>query len=218
MTNDIQQTEPQETRWNIIEQWPAPVGPEIFDEIQDWWTTYTFMTEETALLLTLWSAHANMWQGFQVTPRLVIDSPTKGCGKTLVLWALGHLINHSKHSGSMSEAAFMRYCSKGELVFLIDEADQTFTGNSNLTGVLNNGYKPQGTYDRCTGDDHEPTPLPVHSAVALAGIRIQRHLTDATLDRSVIVQMMKAKPGDLPERFRERRHEPILQVMGRKLL
>ena len=44
MTNDIQQTEPQETRWNIIEQWPEPVGPEIFDEIQDWWTTYTYMT------------------------------------------------------------------------------------------------------------------------------------------------------------------------------
>ena len=218
MTNDIQQTEPQETRWNIIEQWPEPVGPEIFDEIQDWWTTYTYMTDETALLLTLWSAHANMWQGFQVTPRLVIDSPTKGCGKTLVLWALGHLINHSKHSGSMSEAAMMRYCSRGELVFLIDEADQTFKGNSDLTGVLNNGYKPQATYDRCTGDDHEPTPMPVHSAVALAGIRIQRHLTDATLDRSVIVQMMKARPGDLPERFRERRHEPILQEMGRKLL
>jgi hypothetical protein len=118
----------------------------------------------------------------------------------------------------MSEAAFMRYCSKGELVFLVDEADQTFKGNSNLTGVLNNGYRPNGTYDRCTGDDHEPTPMPVHSAVALAGIRIQRHLTDATLDRSVIVQMKKARPGDLHERFRDRKHEPILKEMGRKLL
>ena len=217
MTNETQ-TETKETSWNILEPCPEPVGPEIFDEIQNWWMTYTFMTQETALLLTLWSAHSNMWKGFQVTPRLVVDSPTKGCGKSLVLESLGHLINHSKHSGSMSEAAFMRYCSKGELVFLIDEADQTFKGNSNLTGVLNNGYKPNGTYDRCTGDDHEPTAMPVHSAVALAGIRIQRHLTDATLDRSVIVQMRKARPGDLKERFRPRKHEPILKEMGRKLL
>ena len=80
-----------ETRWKQIEEWPEVVGPEIFDEIQNWWTTYTFMTEETALLLTLWSAHANMWQGFQNTPRLVIDSPTKGCGKTLVLFDLGEM-------------------------------------------------------------------------------------------------------------------------------
>jgi hypothetical protein len=213
-----QQTEPVETRWNIINQWQEPVSGEIFDQIQKWWMTYTFMTEETALLLTLWAAHANMWKGFQVTPRLVIDSPTKGCGKSLVLESLWHLIDHAKHTGSMSGPAFMRYCSVAPLVFLVDEADQTFRGNSDLTGLLNNGYKPNGTYDICTGDNHEPTPMPVHSAVALAGIRIQRHLTDATLDRSVIVQMMKARPGDLPERFRPRKHEPILKEMGRKLL
>ena len=209
------------TGWTQIEEWPEVVGPEIFDEIQNWWTTYTFMTEETALLLTLWSAHANMWQGFQNTPRLVIDSPTKGCGKTLVLFVLGELINKAKHSGAMSEAAFVRYASKGELVVLYDEADQAFRGNSDLTKVLNNGWHQHGTFDTCTpsGDGTwEPTPLPVHSCVALAGINIPKHLQEATLDRSIIIQMMKARPGDLPERFNERKHKTELKVLGRKLL
>ena len=203
---------------SVIEPWHEPVGSEIFDEIQKWWKTYTFMTDESALLLTLWSAHANMWKGFQNTPRLVIDSPTKGCGKTLVLTVLGWLINQSKESGSMSEGAFIRYCSKGELVFLCDEADHTFRGSSDLTGVLNNGWHQHGSYDKCVGDTHEPTAMPVHSAVALAGINIQKHLQEPTLDRSIIMQMMKARPGDLPERFRERKHKDNVREMGRKLL
>ena len=73
-----------------------------------------------------------------------------------------------------------------------------YGGNAEMITALNAGYEKGGNFWKCIEPANVPTQMPVHSAVALAGIWIQRHLTDATLDRSVIVQMMKARPGDLP--------------------
>ena len=214
-TDEVVQTV---TRWQQIEPWHEPVGVEIFQDIEDWMKTYLHISDKDAFKAVLWAAQANLFTRFRYTPRLVITAPGRGCGKTLLGTVLHWMTDRSMVSGKMTDGAFVRYCANGDLVFFWDEADQSFNNpNSDATCALNNGWEKGGAFDKCVGDAHEPTVMPVWAAVCLMGINLTKRLKPATLDRSIVLQMEKAMPGDLPERFRHRKQEPLVRELGRML-
>ena len=129
------------------------------------------------------------------------------------------MINNHLLSDSITDAAFVRYAAKGEMAFLWDEADETFnrySQNKEVTKALNNGWTSGGAFHKCSGDEHSPTVLPTHCAVALVGIGLDRKLPKTTLSRSLMLQMDRA-PRSF-RRWRKKRDLPVFEELGRKLL
>ena len=201
---------------------PEPVGSEIFTDIVNDLQRYVFISEESAIKAAFWVAHAHRFKDYEYTPRLVITAPLKNCGKTILLSVLQAMTDHSLNGDNMTPSAYFRLANTGDFTFFLDEADQWFrkgkVGNDEIVAALNGGNQQRGNFWRSHGDDHEPKPYATHAAVALAGIQLERKLPDATLDRSILIQMQRARPGQLSQRFRSRKHLPIFQKHGERLL
>jgi hypothetical protein len=56
----------------------------------------------------LWVVHSYLTEHFLVSPRLGVRSPTKGCGKTLLLDVLGCLVRRPLPTASVTPAAIFR--------------------------------------------------------------------------------------------------------------
>ena len=195
------------------------VGAEIFDDVIDSLRHYLHIDRSNAMKVAFWIAHANLFQEFQHTPRLLVTAPTRGCGKTLLITVMQWMTNKSIQAGKVTSGAFIRLCAEGDLTFYVDEADRLFTNSHDeMTTALNNGWEQGGNFFKCLGDTNLPTRMSTHSAVTLAGIDLTRKLQGPTLDRAIVVEMEKAQPGDLPERFKHRKHEPIFRELGQRLL
>ena len=199
-----------------------PVGSEIFGDIISDLQRYMKIGEEEAITGTFWVAHANIFKDFPYSPRLVITAPMKNCGKTILLSVLQSMTNHSLNGDNMTPACYFRVSHNGSVSFFLDEADMWFQkgnrNNDDMVCALNGGYEQRGHFFRTVGDSHEPKRYDTHAAVALAGIQLDRKLPDTTLDRSILIRMQRAKPGELSERFRSRTHLPIFQRHGERLL
>ena len=48
------------------------------------------LTEEQRMAVALWILHTHIYNRFTVSPRLVLTSPVRGCGKTTLLVLLEH--------------------------------------------------------------------------------------------------------------------------------
>lgn len=56
------------------------------DEVREWFARFVCTVDESDLdLLTLWAAHTHLVVETYTTPRLILDSPVPGSGKTTVL-------------------------------------------------------------------------------------------------------------------------------------
>ena len=207
--------------WQVVVPHPKPVAPEIITAIMADLQRHLFISEENALTAVLWVAHANLFHEFEHTPRLVITAPLKACGKTVLLNVLATMTNHSIPTGKCNSAAFVRLSAGGHLSFFMDEADMLFGkygGDRDMITALNNGWQKGGNFIKCVGDTHVPTQMPVHSAVAMAGISLNLKLPDTTLSRSIVINMQRAKSGQLQEKYRRKRHQSLFQKHGERLL
>ena len=207
--------------WQVVVPHPKPVGPEVITAIMADLQRHLFISEENALTAVLWVAHANLFHEFEHTPRLVITAPLKACGKTVLLNVLATMTNHSIPTGKCNSAAFVRLSAGGHLSFFMDEADMLFGkygGDRDMITALNNGWQKGGNFIKCVGDTHVPTQMPVHSAVAMAGISLNLKLPDTTLSRSIVINMQRAKSGQLQEKYRRKRHQSLFQKHGERLL
>jgi hypothetical protein len=163
--------------------------------------------------VTLWAAHTHAIDAFYTTPRLVLDSPEPGSGKTRVLELLNLVCHNPKLMISSSTAAIFRRLAKGTMTVLFDEVDAIFNVKSaanyeDLRALLNSGYKRGATIDRCVGDaaKMDVQEFKVFSPVALAGLA--GNMPSTIITRSVVVHMRRRAPGEKVAPFRERDAEP----------
>ena len=128
----------------------------------------------------LWIVHTWAVSAFYVTPRLVLDSPEPGSGKTRVLEVLALLCRDAKLTLRTTTAAlYRRIEAAGDKppTILQDEADAVFGRTNNpkpktSRALFNAGYKRGATVDRCEGDakNMKVREFPVFAPVALAGL------------------------------------------------
>jgi putative DNA primase/helicase len=87
---------------------------------------------------------------------------------------------------------------------LIDEADTFFRDNTELHGMVNAGYLKGGYVLRSesVGDSFEPKMFSVYSAKALAGIKLEKHLPDATMSRGIVFSLRRKLQGESVSRLR----------------
>jgi putative DNA primase/helicase len=194
------------------EPWPEPVsGAELLDGIAAAVRNHVVMPDHCRDTCALWVMHSYLVDRFLVSPRLGIRSPTKGCGKTLLLDVLGRLVARPLPTANVTPAATFRVVEAHRPTLLIDEADTFLYDNDELRGVLN-GNRKGSTVLRTVGDDHEPRAFSVYTAVAIALIGA---LPDTLHDRSVPIDLQRRRPNEKIMPFRPDRADH-LDVLARK--
>ncbi len=125
-------------------------GEVVLDAVRAHFALYVKTMNEADLdLLTLWTAHTYFVAETYTTPRLVLDSPMPGSGKTTVLEHLSRLcVDPCQMASVTSTALLARILDTAEgntRTLLIDEVDRTLSPDNPLTtdllAVLNSGYK-----------------------------------------------------------------------------
>jgi hypothetical protein len=185
----------------------------LFDDVEDFAGKFlAFPNRHCLTVLVLWIVHTWALTAFYVTPRLVLDSPEPGSGKTRVLEILALLCRSAKLTLSTTTAAlYRRIAAAGEHppTVLQDEADAVFTGKGTpqaeeLRALFNAGYKRGATVDRCEGDSKNMVvrEFPVFAPVALAGLAGRMPAT--ITDRAVTLHMRRRAPDEHVAEFRER--------------
>jgi hypothetical protein len=185
----------------------APTVPTVrrsgpLDEIRDWFARFVRTMDDLDLdLLTLWAAHTHLCQEPYTTPRLVLDSPVPGSGKTTVLEHLSRLCLRPVQMAALSSPALLtRMLDKATRTVLIDEADRSLgpdkSGVEELLAVINSGYKRGGTRPvlvKVKGDEWDVREMPTFSPVAMAGN--SPNLPEDTRSRTIRVLLLPDLDG-----------------------
>lgn len=168
----------------------------ILDEVRDWLARFICVVDDTDLdLLALWAAHSHLVVELYTSPRLILDSPVPGSGKTTTLEHLERLCQHPVQMASVSSPALLtRMLDAGMRTILIDEADRSLDpkreGVGELIAVLNSGYKRGGTRPVLipTKDGWAVNEMPTYAPVVMAGNNPS--LPEDTRSRSIRVLLM----------------------------
>ena len=178
----------------------------VLDEVRSWFARYvSTMREDDLDLLTLWAAHTHLAKETYTTPRLVIDSPVPGSGKTTVLEHMERLCVAPVQMAALSSPALLARMLNVEMrTILIDEADRSLDpkkeGIAELMAILNSGYKRGGARPVLTpskGGEWKVQEMPTFSPVAMAGNNPQ--LPEDTKSRCIRVLLLPDLSGSVEE-------------------
>ena len=183
--------------------WPEPVnGAELLDNIADMFSRYMVLPQGAANIAALWCAHAHAFNVFEHTPRLNITSPQKQCGKTVFLDLLSLVTPKALRTENVTTAVLFRLVHRTAPTLLVDECDSFLKDNEELRGALNAGHRRGGQHLRCEGDKNDVRAFRTFAPVALAGIGA---LPGTLYDRSIVISLTRAKPGEVCEIFDSRK-------------
>jgi putative DNA primase/helicase len=179
------------------EPWPESVdGAQLMADITLHFARHLSTAHADApVVLALWVAHTYLIGSFQITPRLAITSPEKGCGKTTCLDLVEMVVRSPLLTANATAASIFRLIDADRPTLLIDEADTFLIGNDELQGILNAGHRRGGSVLRVVGDDHQTRRFDVFAPLAIAAIG---ELPNTTADRSIPISMRRVSPGERP--------------------
>jgi hypothetical protein len=150
------------------------------------------ITAEERMAAALWVLHSYVFDRFMITPRLVLVSPVRGCGKTTLLELLELLVAEPYRTDNVTAAAIYHLLDRFRFTLLIDEGDNLdLLRNSVLRSVFNSGHRRGGTIGRFVGG--RSRRFPTFAPLALAAIG---GLPLPLLHRSVVINMRRHAPGE----------------------
>jgi putative DNA primase/helicase len=193
------------------EPYPEPVdGDELLDELEALIQKHVVTTKHNRIAISLWIVLSYLIDEVETLPLLVINSPTKRCGKTRLVDLITRLVPKPITGVSFSSATIFRIIEKYCPTLLVDEGDTMFRDNEELRQVFNGGHTLTDPYVyRCVGDDHEPRRFSVWAAKVISLIG---KLPPTLTDRSVIVKMARRAKGEKAERLRKTPKQTWIQL------
>jgi len=176
-------------------------GEALLNEIVFTINRFLKVGKHEATAIALWIMFTYVYANMRICPILLATSSEKRCGKTLLLSLLIKLANKAMPSSNISPSSLFRAIEKWGWTLLIDEADRSLKYNDELLGIINSGHTKDMAYViRTVGDDHEPKCFSTWGPKAIAGIG---RINDTAEDRSIIINMLRKKPGEQVERLRD---------------
>jgi putative DNA primase/helicase len=177
--------------WNV-EPLADPVdGAALLNNLRQVFRRYIILPRGADIALPLWVLHAWTVDAGDVSPLMILVSPTKRCGKTSVLIVLYFLTPRSELSSNITAPALFRYIEDVRPTLLIDEADSFVKDNEELRGILNSGHTKAAAHVIRTVD-HKPRRFSTWAPKALATIRT---VADTLEDRAIVVQLQRKPPS-----------------------
>jgi putative DNA primase/helicase len=191
-----------------VDPWPEPIdGAELLNSIKQVFRRYIVLPKYADVALSLWVLHAWTMDAGDISPFLVVVSPTKRCGKTSVLILLYFLTPKSELAANITASSLFRYIEAVRPTLLIDEADSFVKDNEELRGILNSGHtRVAANIIRNVeiNGEHTPRRFSTWAAKAIATIK---KLADTLEDRSITITLQRKARSAKVERLRRRDNE-----------
>jgi putative DNA primase/helicase len=191
-----------------VEPSPEPVdGATLLDSLREVFRRYIVLPKGGDIALPLWVLHAWTMDAGEISPFMVLVSPTKRCGKTSVLILLYYLTPRSELASNITAAALFRYVEEVRPTLLVDEADSFVKNNEELRGILNSGHTRAAANVIRTVEVngiHTPRRFSTWAPKAIATIRA---LADTLEDRAIVLQLQRKPPSTTIARLRRRDSE-----------
>jgi hypothetical protein len=150
---------------------------------------YVAITPTQRVAVTLWILHAHIYERFQITPRLALVSPVRGCGKTVLLSLIEMLAPKPERTDAITPAAIYHTIDMLHPTLLIDEVDNTglaFAANGRLRAIFNSGHRKGGTVTLLHGGQRRR--FSTFAPLALAAIG---RLPLPLMHRSITIEMKR---------------------------
>jgi len=175
-----------------------------------------FRDERMSVLVAVWMMGTYTHVLFQYYGYLLLHSPAKRCGKSLLEGILSKLaFNATPIFTHPTTAQLYRGPARDRGTQILDEVDR-LRGNKELFGallaVLNVGFQRGSAvlrYDR-VGENFEERSFEAYVPRVLAGIATTT-MPDVLEDRSILVSMHRKRPAERVERFNVRRLDAEIQ-------
>jgi putative DNA primase/helicase len=126
--------------WNVEPSAESVDGAALLNNLRRVFRRYVVLPKGADIALPLWVLHAWTVDAGDISPLMMLVSPTKRCGKTSLLIMLYFLTPRSELSSNITASALFRYIEDVRPTLLIDEADSFVKDNEELRGILNSGY------------------------------------------------------------------------------
>ena len=173
-------------------------GAKLVAELENVFKRYVVLPEHAETALSLWTLASYLPYKadgkIKYAPRLMIISPTKGCGKSVLLDLLAYVCERPLKAGNISSAALYRIIEFNKpIIPMIDEYDSHAKGSTDMTNILNNGFVRGYPVIKCSDNKGlEPVIFDCFTPVAVAGIS-KRSFEPTTIDRSIIIPMRRKR-------------------------
>ena len=200
-----------------VEPWPDPVdGAALLDELRQLFNRYAVTPKHADVLLALWALHTWVFDSFDITPYLVISSPTRRCGKSLVLTILQWVCCRAKKNDSMSKAAIYRSVEVERPTLVLDEVGWVGDLKDERQGILCGGFERNGFVEVCEGESANIT-VRRYSTYCPKAFGLIGKLTATLMDRSIEIAMQRKTKLDKVERLGRRDNADYARLRQRCL-
>jgi hypothetical protein len=178
---------------------------------------FVHLNPNALVTVVLWALHTHLHDQVSVSPRLAIQSPEKGCGKSTLLEAIFLLVPRPVMASSITTASVFRLIEAAKPTLLLDESDQLFRReNAELVAVINSSHRKPGAFVIRTEEKKdggfEPVYFSTWAPIGMAGIR---ELPPTLQDRSLVIKMERALPGEVKKHLEDGYASELANV-GRK--
>jgi putative DNA primase/helicase len=177
--------------WNVEPSAEPVDGAALLNNLRHVFRRYVVLPKGADIALPLWVLHAWTMDAGDVSPLMLLVSPTKRCGKTSVLILLYFLTPRSELSSNITAPALFHYIEEVRPTLLIDEADSFAKDNEELRGILNSGHTKAAAHV-IRNVDHKARRFSTWAPKAIATIGT---LADTLEDRAVVVRLQRKPPG-----------------------
>ena len=191
-----------EFQGGVHEPWPDAVdGAALLDELRATYGRFMVLPPHADILFPVWTEQSYVFDQFSFTPYLHVTSPEKECGKSTLAELMNHLCANATTPGGMSAASMYRRIERARPTLLLDEWDTLSDENRKAAlNILNTGFKYNGVYTICVGEDHEDRDFHTFCPKAIFGLSATK-LPDTTRSRCFPLMLQKKLPSEHVEKL-----------------
>jgi uncharacterized protein DUF3631/DNA primase RepB-like protein len=187
-----------------VEPWHEQVdGAALLDALRAHFKRYVVLPGHADIALALWTLNTWTFESFDIAPYLSITSPTRRCGKTVLMTMLYWLCRRGKKSESMSKPAIYRSVDTERPTLVLDEVGWVLDPKDERQGILCGGFERNGFVEVCEGEGTSITTR-LFSTFCPKAFGLIGQLTATLTDRSIVIPMRRKMPTEKAERLRRR--------------
>jgi hypothetical protein len=181
---------------------------------------YVVISDVQADAVSLWIIHAHAHEACDVSPKLIVRSVQKRCGKTRLVSAVERIVPRPLFVSGIRPAALLRIIETQSPTLLLDELDVAMNQDREmaeaLRGIINSGFDRAGARYvmnvPVAGGGYEPRQFSTWAPQLLAGIG---QLPETVRDRGIEIEMSRKRRDQNVNRLRQR-DGADLKFLGRK--
>jgi Protein of unknown function (DUF3631) len=176
----------------------ADEGARLVSALETLFSRHIVLPAGVALVLSLSVVSTYLSECFDYCAYVAISSPVKRCGKTTLGQLLSWLCRRAMLTVGISVAALFHLIETYHPTLIMDEAEN-LVGDRGMRSFLNAGFRKGAVVPRVIGKHVVQFAVYGPKIVCLIG-----EVPETIRDRSILIEMRRAKPGEPIEELRER--------------